>query len=263
MQSKNPIFARNAQFSRNGYGNFDVGTPSADQLAGMYGAPPASPAQMGRMTLDDVVVRTASLFAVVVAAAGFAWLTGLGFVAAIGAGLIGFGLAMWAQLSRKVRPGVMFAYAGFEGIFVGAISHFYELRFPGIVGSAVLGTLCAFGAMLAAYKVGAIRVTPKFTKVLIIAGLGYMVFSLVNLGIWAVTGNSVYAGGGVLAIGLSLVGVVLASLFLVLDFDYIERGIRNGVPQREAWRAAFGLVVTLVWLYLEILRLLAILRGND
>ncbi|GAA4971995.1 Bax inhibitor-1/YccA family protein [Kineococcus glutinatus] len=264
MESKNPVFANGSQWKRDGYATFDVSTPSADQLAGMYGAPSASPAQMGRMTLDDVVVRTASLFAVLLVGAGVAWLGGFGLLPAIGAGLVAMVLGIWAQASRKVRPGVMFAYAALEGVFVGAISSWYSAVYGnGIVPSAVAGTLAAFAAMLAAYKVGVIRATPKFAKVLLIAGLGYLVFGLVNVVLVLAGAGSVYAGGGILAVGLSLFGVVLASLFLVLDFDHIERGIRNGVPQREAWRAGFGLLVTLVWLYLEVLRLLAILRGND
>ena len=265
MQSKNPVFAKSSQWRGNGYAGFnDVATPSADQLSGMYGAPPATPSQMGRMSLDDVVVRTGALFAVLVATAAYSFFfMAPSLLTVLGAGLVGFGLAMWAQLSRKVRPGVMFAYAAVEGVFVGSISSFYETRWDGIVSSAVIGTLCAFGAMLAAYKTRFIRVTPKFTKILVIAGLGYLVFGLVNLVMSLTTGFSVYANGGPLALGISAIGVVLASLFLVLDFDHIESGIRQGLPQREAWRAGFGLLVTLVWLYLEILRFLAILRGND
>jgi uncharacterized YccA/Bax inhibitor family protein len=120
--------------------------------------------------------------------------------------------------------------------------------------------------MLALYKVGAVRNSPKFTRGLMIAGVGYLVFGVVNilLSSFHVGGyQSVYSGGGLLAIAVSGFGVALASLFLVLDFDFIEQGIRNGLPREFAWTAAFGLIVTLVWLYLEILRLLAILRGND
>ena len=99
-----------------------------------------------------------------------------------------------------------------------------------------------------------------------IAAVGYLVFGLVNilLSAFHVGGyQSVYSGGGILAVAVSGFGVVLAALFLVLDFDFVEQGIRNGLPREYAWTAAFGLIVTLVWLYLEILRLLAILRGND
>jgi uncharacterized YccA/Bax inhibitor family protein len=217
------------------------------------------------MTLDDVVVRTALVFAVLVATAGATFIVvkpGIGII--LGAALIGLVLGLVNSFKKNPSPPLILAYAAFEGVFVGGISLIYDTRFNGIVGQAVLGTLAAFGTMLALYKTGVIRNSPKFQKVLLIAGAGYLVFGLVHmLGVAFNWWSSVYTSGGILGVLLSAAGVVLASLFLVLDFDYIEQGIRNGVPQRFAWTAAFGLVVTLVWLYLEILRLLAILRGNN
>ncbi|WP_432572122.1 Bax inhibitor-1/YccA family protein [Kineococcus sp. SYSU DK005] len=271
MQSKNPVFARSNEFKNGGYATFDAPSSgrtapvdaSAGTLEDWYRKPSATPTQSRRMTLDDVVVRTALLGGALVLGAAAAWFADVGLGLAIGAALVGFVLAMWAQLSKKVRPGVMFAYAAVEGVFVGAISHAYSFLYDGIVGQAVLGTLGAFAAMLIAYKTGVIRNSPRFTKVLTIAGLGYLVFGLVNLAFAAFGGTSVYSAGGLLPVLVSGFGVVLASLFLVLDFDYVEQGVRNGLPVKESWRAAFGLVVTLVWLYLEILRLVAILRGDD
>lgn len=278
MESKNPVFARSNEWKRNGYATFDapssaqrrpVDAPdaSARTLEDWYQKPSATAAQSRRMTLDDVVLRTASLFAVLLVGAGVGYLgvtrTDLGFGLVIVPALVAMVLGIWAQVSKKVRPGVMFAYAALEGVFVGAISTFYASLYNGIVQQAVLGTLAAFAGMLIAYKTGVIRNSPKFTKVLLIAGVGYLVFGLVNLGFALLGGTSIYSGGGPLAVLVSAFGVVLASLFLVLDFDYIEQGIKNGLPVRESWRAGFGLMVTLVWLYLEILRLIAILRGND
>ena len=157
---------------------------------------------------------------------------------------------------------IVFARAlRWEGVFVGGISAAFESAYDGIVAQAVLGTLGAFTAMLVLYKTGVIRATPKFTKMLLIAGAGYFVFILLNLLVSVFAGNSIYNSPlGFLVAG---VGVVLASLFLVLDFDFVEQGIRNGLPREYAWTAAFGLTVTLVWLYIEILRLLAILRGDN
>ncbi|MFB9375691.1 Bax inhibitor-1/YccA family protein [Kineococcus gynurae] len=276
MRSSNPIFSRNNEWQgKGGYATFDAhgrggarstapADASASTLEDWYRKPSATPAQSGRMTLDDVVVRTAMLFVVLLvgAAAGFFFVPNLGI--AIVAALVAMGLGLWASMSKKVRPGVMFAYAALEGVFVGAISGAYASLYEGIVGQAVVGTLCAFTAMLLAYKFGLIKATARFTKVLLVATLGYLIFGLVNLLLASFTSwTSVYAGGGPLAIGISALGVVLASLFLILDFSYIEQGIRNGLPQKEAWRAGFGLMVTLVWLYLEMLRLIAILRGND
>ena len=153
------------------------------------------------------------------------------------------------------------AYAAVEGVFVGGLSFLYNETWPGIVFQAVLGTLLAFGAMLALYRTGVIKATPRFTRILMIAGAGYLAFALINLVVSLVAGHNAYfTPFGFVIAGL---GVALASLFLVLDFNQIEQGIRNGAPQQFAWVAAFGLVVTLVWLYLEMLRLLAILRGDN
>jgi len=243
------------------------GTPTMTptQLEDAYNAPSATPVQTGRMTLDDVVVRTALVFGVLVATAGATFVVVKpSFLVILGAMVIGLVLGLVNSFKKNPSPPLILAYAAVEGVFVGGLSWVYEARWNGIVGQAVLGTLAAFAAMLALYKIGVIRNSPRFQKTLLIAGVGYLAFGLVHLlgvafGWWP----SVYAAGGILGVLISAAGVVLASLFLVLDFDFIEQGIRNGIPQRFAWTAAFGLVVTLVWLYLEVLRLLAVLRGNN
>lgn len=263
MESRNPVFARSEQFRRGGYATFDSPTPSAEQLQDMYSAPSATSLQTGRMTLDDVIVRTAMVFGVLLLTAGitFVTITPGAFPIVILALFVGLGLGLVNSFKRNPSPALILAYGAVEGVFVGGLSKAYESAYDGIVAQAILGTLAAFTTMLVLYRTRRLQATPKFTKVLIIATVGYFVFGLVHLigvmlGLW----NSVYAGGSMLAIGLSALGVVLASLYLVLDFDYIEQGIRNGLPQRFAWHAAFGLVVTLIWLYLEILRLIAILN---
>jgi uncharacterized YccA/Bax inhibitor family protein len=262
MESRNPVFSTNREFQRGGYATFN--TPTAGDLQTMYDAPSATPLQTGRMTLDDVVVRTAALFAVLLAAAGLTYFVvkpGLGIV--LGSAIVALVLGLVVSFSRTVRPPLILAYGLLEGVFVGGISYWYAQAFGNqIVPQAVLGTLVAFGTMLALYKARIVRNSPRFTKILLIAGVSYLVFGLINLVVYFVSGNSVYTSGSPLAILLSGFGVVLASLYLVLDFDFVEQGIRNGLPERFAWTAAFGLVVTLVWLYLEILRLLAILQNN-
>ena len=122
-------------------------------------------------------------------------------------------------------------------------------------------TICAFTGMLFAYKSGRIRVTPKFTKVLMTALIGYVVLALVSF-VGSFFGASIYNMGGfglIIATG----GMVLAAFFLILDFDQIQKGIEAGLPEQESWRAAFGLMITIIWLYMEVLRVLSILRGND
>ncbi len=271
MRSNNPAFARNEAFTRNGYATFDVSTPSAGQLETQYGMP--SPVRERSMTLEDVVTRTGILFAVLLVTAVplfFGMTTGAlaygtGLLLTFGGMIVALVLGLVVSFSKSVKPGLMVAYAAFEGLFVGGISAFYTLNWGnGLVPQAVLGTLVAFGAMLFAYRSGLIRATKRFRKILMIAAIGYLAVGLINVVAVLVFGTgSAFFDTGLLGVGLSLVGVTLASLFLVLDFDFIDQGIRNRLPQQYAWSAAFGLVVTLVWLYLEILRLLAILRGNN
>jgi uncharacterized YccA/Bax inhibitor family protein len=153
------------------------------------------------------------------------------------------------------------SYAGLEGLFVGGISGVFEDRYNGIVGQAVLGTLGVFAVALWAYKSGRVRATPKFQRGVLIALGGYLVFSLVNLGVVMFTDNSLR--GGWLGIGIGLIAITIAAAMLILDFDFAEQGVKNGLPERYSWLAAFGLVVTLVWLYIEMLRLISILRGED
>jgi uncharacterized YccA/Bax inhibitor family protein len=154
-----------------------------------------------------------------------------------------------------VRPAFVIAYAAAQGLALGTISQMYEVQYNGIVGQAVVATACAFTGVLIAYKSGRIRVTPKFTKIMMGALLGYFAFGLVSLFIGFPSGGL----GTLIAVG----GVVLASMFIVMDLDQIEKAVAAKVPAEESWRCAFGLMVTLVWLYLEVLRLISILRGRD
>ncbi len=263
MESRNPIFARTEEFRRGGYATFNAPTPSAGELQDMYAAPPATSVQMGRMTIDDVVTRTAMVFGLllVTASATFVLIKPGQYAVVFLAMIVGLVLGLVNSFKRNPSPALILAYAAVEGVFVGGISKAYESLYDGIVAQAVLGTLAAFTAMLVLYRTGRLRATPKFQRILIMMVFGYFIFSMVHLlGVVLHLWGSVYAGSGLLPLALSGFGVALASLYLVLDFDYIEQGVRNGLPERFAWTAAFGLVVTLVWLYLEILRLIAILN---
>jgi uncharacterized YccA/Bax inhibitor family protein len=213
------------------------------------------------MTIDDVVTRTGILFAVLVAVGAAAWTLNLGGGAMMLGVFGGFALAMVNSFSKTVKPALAIAYAAFQGLALGTISHMYNTAYQGIVSQAVIVTICAFAGMLFAYKSGRIRVTPKFTKVLMTAMIGYLVLAVVGL-ISSMFGSSIYSIGG-FGLLIAAGGMVLASFFLVLDFDQIQKGVAAGLPESESWRAAFGLMVTIVWLYMEVLRLLSILRGND
>ena len=247
MQSSNPVLTRGRGFAA-------MNPNNTDSLEAAYAAPSAGGVSTGRMTIEDVVMRTGMLFVVLVAVGSVAYGANNGGLAAIGI-FGGFILAMVNSFKKSVSPALVLAYAAFEGLALGGISRYYNDIYPGIVSQAVLGTLCAFGGILLAYRSGKIRVTPKFTRVMIGALIGYMVFGLITL----FTG---FPGGSTGTL-IAVAGVALATFFLVLDFDQIEKTIAAGAPRNESWRCAFGLMVTLVWLYLEVLRLISILRNND
>jgi uncharacterized YccA/Bax inhibitor family protein len=177
----------------------------------------------------------------------------------MGAAMLGFigafVLAMVISFSKSIKPGLVVAYAGLEGLALGTISHYYEGAYPGIVSQAVIGTIAAFAGVLFMYRSGRLRATPKFTRAVMGAAIGYFILGFVSL---IASFFGVGQGYGFYAVA----GVAIASFFLVLDFDQIEKGVAAGVPEKESWRAAFGLMVTIVWLYLEVLRLLSILRND-
>jgi len=261
VKSSNPVLARS--FSGKGFARMDSQSVPAENLEDTYSAPSATSVQTSRMTMEDVVVKTASLFAVLLVVGAYAWNANLGGGALLLGMLGGFALSLVNTFSKTVRPVLVVAYAAFQGLFLGTITSFFEVAYPGIASQAVLATLCAFGGMLFAYRSGRIRVTPKFQRVLFGALIGYLGLAVVSIiASFMGTPGGLYNVGG-LGLILAAGGVVLASLFIVMDLDQIDRAIKAGVPQIESWRAAFGLMVTLVWLYLEMLRLIAILRGND
>ena len=266
MPSRNPVFRTSKAFAPQGYASFNqsaVPTASAAELEQMYGAPPATTADTGRMSIDDVVVKTAILFAVLLPTAAIGWFL-QSPILLWGGLIVGFVLSLVISFKQSTSPALILPYAAAEGFFLGGISWVFEQVWPGIVAEAVLGTLAVFVAALLAFRSGKIRVTPKFRRTVLIAMGGYLLFGLVNLVVIAFGGGGTFglqSGGLGIVIGVFAIG--LAATMLVLDFDYAQQGVRNGLPERYSWLAAFGLLVTLVWLYLEILRLLAILRGND
>lgn len=212
------------------------------------------------MTIEGTLNRTMTLFAIFLITSIVTWqLQLVTFI--FPAMLLGIGLALWASFSKRVRVPVMLAYAAVQGVFVGGISLIFETVYDGIVLTALTATLVTAGIMFVAYRQQWIRVTSKFRQILTFALLGYMGFAIVNLLVAVFTGNSAYTSS--LGWLIALVGVGLASVTLVLDFADIEQAAQAGVDADFEWRLAFGLMVTLIWMYIEILRLLAILRGND
>jgi uncharacterized YccA/Bax inhibitor family protein len=171
------------------------------------------------------------------------------------------GLGLYMSITVKANAALCLTYSVLEGVLLGTISRLFEEAYHGIVIQALTGTVMVAGGMLFVYKIGAIRVTPKFTRVVVGATIGVFGLMVVNLIAYLFTPDGLgLRSGGALAIIFSLVCIVIAAMNLVLDFDMVEQGIRNGADQKFAWFASFGITVTLVWLYLEILRLLGYLR---
>jgi uncharacterized YccA/Bax inhibitor family protein len=214
-----------------------------------------------KMTVGGTAIKIAGLFVLLLTGAMIAWNVDAVKGLMIPAVFVALGLAMWITFSKKVRPGAVIAYALVEGVFVGTISWFFEQMYPGIVMNAVLGTLTTAGAMFTAYSMGWIRVTSRFSKVMTFALIGYVGFGLVNLIVGMFTNSAgIYSSEFGWVAGL--IGVGLAAFTLNLDFEDITQGAAQGLPREFEWRAAFGLLVTMVWLYLEILRLLAIFNRD-
>ena len=211
------------------------------------------------MTMEGAVNKTVFLFGLLAVTATATWLfNAVGLL--LPAFLVALPLGLWAAFSRKVRPAVMMAYAALEGVVLAALTLVFEVSYPGIAVQAVSATLLTSGLIFVAYTQRWVRVTSKMRQFFMFAVLGYVAFGLINL-LFSFGGNSIYNTQFGWMVGL--VGVGLASFSLLTDFADIEEGARAGAPQEYEWRAAFGLIVTLVWMYTEILRLIAILRGRD
>jgi len=284
--ASNPVFTRiDKQIRQGGYAGFDrqpstrgmsggagvQDSLNSQQLQDLYNEPSAGPVEMRRVTLDDVVMKTLGLFSIVLVVAVVTWYYVAGQpsnsptpMALMLAGMFGgLGVGLVIAFKKTISVPLIVTYAALEGVLVGAISEVFNQRWPGIVTTAVIATLCTFAGMLLGYKTGLIKVTDKSRRIFGMAIMGYLLFSLVNvvasfMGVgagWGFGGKNSMVG-----IGISVLGVGLASYSLAIDFDSVDRAVAARLPEKYSWLLAHGLIVTLVWLYLEILRLLARLR---
>jgi uncharacterized YccA/Bax inhibitor family protein len=255
------------QFGRSAGGG-GQGVPTPAELQGMFDKPAyAGPRPTDRyMTLDDVVQRTGAMLGTILLAGAVTWVALPDHLYApvlVVALMGGLGLGLFMSFTQRVNAPLAMIYSVCEGVLLGAISHAFEQRWHGIVIQAVTGTVMVAGGMLFVYKIGAIRVTPRLTRVVVGATIGVFGLMVVNLIAYLFTPDGLgLRSGGPVAVLFSLLCIGIAAFNLMLDFDMIERGIRNGAPQKMAWLAAFGLTVTLVWLYIEILRLLGYLNRD-
>jgi uncharacterized YccA/Bax inhibitor family protein len=251
--------------------------PPAEQLDGLYAAPSAGSLDTGRMTVEDTIHKTLGTFGVLLVAAAVGWFAtasnpGMGLGIAVVGALVGFVLGLVNSFKRMPGAGLVLAYSAAQGVFIGAFSLYMEMVFPGIVMQATLATLAVVGVTLALFASGKVRTSPRMTKIVLIAGLGYLVFSLLNAGFMIFGGpfselawgiRSVEIMGIPLGVIIGILAVLLAAYMLVMDFEFVQNGARNGAPRKLGWKAAFGIVATVIWIYVEILRVIAILRGND
>lgn len=235
--------------------------PTPGQLQDQFSIPDATPDQMERMTYQDTIFKTLAGFGVLLVGAAIGWVfPALAIVGAI-AGLV---LALVNIFKKKPSPALILAYAVAQGLLVGGVSMLFSSMWDGIVPMALFGTLGVVGVTLALFANGKVRVSKRATQIFLVATLGYVAFSLVNV-VLMMTGVVDSFGGmrdfeifGIpLGIPLGILVVLLAAYSLVMDFDYVQQGVRTGQARIYGWTAAFGIIMTVVWLYLEILRLLS------
>jgi uncharacterized YccA/Bax inhibitor family protein len=223
------------------------------------------------MTLNGTVNKTGFMLLLLVATAAYTWSLytpenpGAVMPWLLVGGIGGFIVALVTVFKKTWAPVTAPLYAALEGLFVGGISAMFEASFPGIVMQAVMLTMGVLAALLMAYKSGLIKATENFKLGVVAATGGIALLYLVNIGmrLFGFEGFGFIHESGTMGIAFSAFVVVIAALNLVLDFDFIESGAEAGAPKYMEWYGAFGLVVTLVWLYLEILRLLAKLQSRD
>lgn len=267
MKTSNPVLARLGQAAEReraaGYSpaGYDAPYPTGASL-------PAAPPTVRPMTIDDVVMKTVALLAIVGVSAAAAWIVVpdvLLRAAWIGAALVGLALGLVISFSRMARPALVVAYAVVEGVFVGLVSKAFEtvLGYEGIVLQAVVATFGVFFLMAILYRAKVIRATSRFVRGVIAAIAGLFAVMLINLVLSLFGVNTGLRDSGPVGIIFSLVCIVVASLSFILSFHEVEEGIRMGLPQRYSWVAAFGILVSLIWLYLEVLRLLSFFQGDD
>ncbi len=279
-ETSNPVF-RSLPKGQGGYAQFGTGAAGygaqavhADPYVTQY--PEQRQTGVSRpLTIDDVVTKTGITLAVLVAVSAVSYFLvdqnpGLAGPLAMVGMVGGLVLILVAIFGRKQdNPAIVLSYAAFEGLVLGSIS-FIVANFAvqgisagALISQAVVGTFGVFFGMLVVYKTGAIRVTPKFTRWIVAALFGAVILMVVNLVIGLFTHSAgPLRDGGPMAILFSLVMIGIAAFSFLIDFDQADKAIRAGAPEKAAWGIALGLTVTLVWLYLEILRLLSYFNNN-
>lgn len=253
-----------AQYGQPQYGQPQYGQPQyTDYSAPTYSEPTYSePIPAGqRLTMNDVLVKTAINLGLVVVGAVVAWYVPMLMLLGLLGGLV---LGLVNSFKQKVSPILVMAYALMEGMMLGGLSALVNLRYPGTAIQAVLATIVVAGVTLALFANGKIRTTPKLNKIFMIGALSYLGYGLVSMltaGIFGFSLNSMSIGGIPLGLPIALIAVAMATYSLLIDYTTTAEAVDAGLPQSESWRLAFGLTASLVWLYVEILRVLMYLAS--
>lgn len=249
----------------------------ADQMASyeaMMNAPAADAVDRGTMTYDDVVVKSLMCFGLLLVGAVAGWMTGVvalsaAMLVAFAACAVTLGLGLFIQFSKKVRPGAIVAYSLIEGFVLGALSCAFEMMYPGIVVSAVLATLVVIGTTLAAFMMGFVRNSSTLTRVAGIGSIAFFFYYLVTFAL-SVSGmvnmravNSITVFGIPLGVIIGVLAVFIGVLCLVRDFDAVKVGVANNVPEKYSWLCTFAIMTDVIWMYLEILKILSYFMRRD
>ena len=272
-----PQYGQQAQYGQQPYGQ-QYGQPQYGQQA-QYGQQPydqpygeadygvaaptySEPIPAGeRLTMNDVMVKTGINLGLVAVGAAVAWNAPVLMLLGLVGGLV---LGLVNSFKKKVSPVLVMTYALMEGLLLGGLSAVVDMRYPGVAVQAVLATLVVAGTTLALFANGKLRATPKLNKIFMIGAIGYMAYGLISIlgaGIFGSSLNSFSIGGIPLGLVVGLFAVALATYSLLLDFTTTSEAVEAGLPERESWRLAFGLTASLVWLYVEILRVLMYLAS--
>ena len=260
-----------------GTGGSPVSSGYEEQMASyeaMMNAPAADAVDRGTMTYDDVVVKSIMCFGLLLVGAVAGWMAG---IVAMGVAMVLFfascavtlGLAIFIQFSKKIRPGAIVTYSLIEGFSLGVISYTFEAYFPGIVISAVLATLVVIGTTLAAFMMGFVRNSSTLTRVAGIGSIAFFFYYLVTFAL-SLSGmvnmravNSITVFGIPLGVIIGVLAVFIGVLCLVRDFDAVKVGVANNVPEKYSWLCTFAIMTDVIWIYLEILKILSYLMRRN
>ena len=266
MTMTNPAFRRNPAFK-------DKQNMSAEELQKLYELTSDNTVAERPMAFESTLVKSVFGFAVLIIGGVIGWFV-VASIPAIAGGVLmvtgigAFVLAMVNIFKREPVPALILLYALVEGVLIGGLSMMYNTLWDGIVIQAVIGTVAVFGVTLALFASGKVRVTKRATQVFYVVVLSYVVFSLVNIllmvtGVntdpWGLEGIKVF--GIPLGVIFGILMVLMAAYSLVMDFTMIQTGIANKAPAKYEWTGVFSIMLTVVWLYLQILRILAISRN--